>query len=160
MSVALCAATVDWNSLPAIRSAYFTLLPPPETTPLSTERLETGTPSCAEASLSSAVRAAAAAPRMLVAPIALRVEPQPTANALIETLVSSCAAVTCAIERPSSSAAICRIAVGVPWPSSATPWNSVTVLSGFTWSHESICVGVRRAGNGAGVRRRRARSGC
>ena len=40
------------------------------------------------------MRAAAAAPRMFVAPIAERVEPEPTAKALITTLVSSCAAVT------------------------------------------------------------------
>ena len=39
-------------------------LPPPETTPLSTVRLATGTPSFAEASLSSSARAATAAARM------------------------------------------------------------------------------------------------
>src|SRR6266566_9641521 len=78
---------------------------------------------------------------MLVAPIAVYVDELATASAERETFVSSCAAVTWSIDSPSSSAAIIRTAVGDPCPISAQPWNSVTVLSGLTWSHESIWVG-------------------
>ena len=52
--------------------------------------------------------------RAFVAPIASKVELLPAANAEIETLVSIWAAFTCAISRPSSSAAIMRSAVGEP----------------------------------------------
>ena len=82
----------------------------------------------------------------------------PAVNAEIETFVSTWAAVTWSIDRPSSSAAICGRAVGVPWPSSTSPWNSVTVLSGLIWSQESICVGSGGPATRAGVsgeRRRR-----
>ena len=77
---------------------------------------------------------------MLVAPIAVEVDVLPTVNAESDTFVSTCTALTWFIARPSSSAAIIRTAVGVPCPSSVQPWNNVTVLSGFTCSHESICV--------------------
>jgi len=90
------------------------VLPPPLTTPPLTDRLSTGTPSCAEAMLRSSTRAAAAAPRMLRAPMAVAVELLPTVNADRDTLVSTCAAPTCSSDRPSSSAAIIRTAVGVP----------------------------------------------
>ena len=79
----MSGASDDWKMIAMSKHMAYTTLRP-----------ETGTPSCAEASFSSAVRAAAAAPRMFVAPIAARVEPEPTANALSTTFVSSCAAVT------------------------------------------------------------------
>src|SRR5207248_10441648 len=52
------------NSLPPRRSPYLTDFPPPETTPLATDRLEAGTPSCVAARPSSVVFARAAAERM------------------------------------------------------------------------------------------------
>jgi hypothetical protein len=87
------------------------------------------------------VRAAAAAPRMLVGRIAVLVDELAAANACTDTFVSSWAAVTWSKDSPSSSAAIWRIAVGEPCPISVQPWKSVTVLSGLTCSHESICAG-------------------
>ena len=103
----------------------------------------------------SNARAAAAAPRMLVAPIAVEVEVLPTVNADSDTFVSTCTCVTWSIASPSSSAAIIRTAVGVPWPSSVQPANSVTVLSELTWSHESTWV----ASGGPGKRARMQRGG-
>jgi hypothetical protein len=64
--------------------------------------------------LTSRARAAAAAPRMLVAPIAVRVDELPAANADSDTFVSTCADPTWSIDSPSSSAAIIRTAVGDP----------------------------------------------
>ncbi len=117
--------------LPAMRSEYLTVLPPPVTTPSVTLRPAAGTPSWVDAAASSSVRAAAAAPRMLVALIAVRVEELAAANDEIETLVSSWTALTWSSERPSSSAAIWRTTVGEPCPISVQPWNSVAVLSGL-----------------------------
>ena len=102
------------NGFPAARSEYFTLWPPPLTTPFATERLPTGTPSFADAMFRSSALAAAAAPRMLVAPIAVKVDELPTVKAESDTFVSTFAAVTWSTERPSSSAAIIRTDVGVP----------------------------------------------
>src|SRR4051812_25288869 len=52
------------NTFPPTRSPYVTDLPPPETTPLSTDRLAAGTPSCCAASVTTARRAWLAAPRI------------------------------------------------------------------------------------------------
>src|SRR3954464_8897262 len=108
------AAIVLSNVLSAIRSLYLIVLPPPETTPFDTVSEAAGTPSCAAAWLTSRVRAAAAAPRRLVAAIPVLVDELAAANDEIETLVSSWTDDTCAIESPSSSAAIWRTAVGEP----------------------------------------------
>ena len=51
------------NSLPPISCPYVTVLPPPETTPLLTVSLATGTPRLVEARPSSACLAVAAAAR-------------------------------------------------------------------------------------------------
>ena len=77
-----------------------------------------------------------------------------------DTFVSSWAAVTWSIDRPSSSAAIWRTAVGVPWPISAQPWNSVTVLSGVDLQPRVDLRRVGRAGERCRGGRAKRRSDC
>ena len=88
-------------------------MPPPETTPLSTVRLATGTPRFAEASLSSAALAAAAAARVCLPPVCtpwLPVLP-PWFGV---TFVSWVIIFICERLMSSSSAATISSAVGVP----------------------------------------------
>src|SRR5262249_54364019 len=64
-----CDPILTLKSLPPSSCPYVIVLPPPETTPLSTERLDAGTPSCVDASPSSAWYAAAAAARVCLPPV-------------------------------------------------------------------------------------------
>src|SRR3954454_3174053 len=68
---------VTLKTLPPSRSPYFTVLPLPLTTPLSTVSEEAGTPSCVEASWRSFARAATAAARTGSARDAIPPEPPP-----------------------------------------------------------------------------------
>ena len=74
-------------------------------------------------------RAAAAAPRRLVGPNAVFVAWLPTVEAESDTFVSTGASLIWSYDIPSSSAAIMRVAVGVPCPSSTQPVYRVAVLS-------------------------------
>jgi hypothetical protein len=80
---------VELKRLPAISWLYSSDLPPPETTPSRTLRLPAGTPSCDDARPSRICRAAAAAPRRLVARIAVEVDELATDAAESDTFVST-----------------------------------------------------------------------
>jgi hypothetical protein len=69
------------NSFPPSRSLYFTVLPPPETTPRLTVRLEAGTPRFVAARLSSTLFAVAAAARIAVERLEMPPEPLPPPTA-------------------------------------------------------------------------------
>jgi len=90
-----------------------TVLPPPETTPDLTLRLETGTPRFADASLSSAWYAAAAAARVCLPPV--WTPWLPTLAPWFGVTFVSCEIIfICLKSMFSSSAAMISSAVGVP----------------------------------------------
>jgi hypothetical protein len=114
-----------------------TVLPPPETTPLSTERLDAGTPSCVDASPSSAWYAAAAAARVCLPP-ELIAELPAVVPWFGVTSVSFVIARIWLMSMKSSSAATISRPVIEPWPSSTLPSLTDAVLSALITSHESI----------------------
>src|SRR5215475_3291615 len=79
------------NSFPPIRSPYLTDWPPPETTPLSTVRFATGTPSLADAIDSSAPRTSAPTLRIFGPWPDIAFEP-PSPPVLAAIHVSACGA--------------------------------------------------------------------
>ena len=135
------------KSLPPIRSLYFSCCVPPLITPFDTVRLATGTPSFAEAIVSSASRASAAACRIPAGPFCVPVDWLPAVVPWSGvTQVSDCTNLTPASGTSSSSATSCIAAVTVPWPSSTLPTFIVTVLSVPIAIHESIRFGSTAAG--------------
>ena len=139
------------NVLPLISAPYVIVLPPPETTPLSTLSCETGTPSCCEACLSMKTRAAAAAARICgpVPDIAFEPPSPPvlTASQVSTREFSAPPASYCegpyrisVMSWSSSSATTWRKPVVMPFPVSIFVCLRMIVLSALTASHESICV--------------------
>ena len=95
-------------------------LPPPETTPLETLRLATGTPSCVDAMFRSACRAVAAACRSggppFAIPLLAALLPQ-FGNGFLDAVFHG-GIFTVLTSTSSSSATTCVKPVQVPWPNS------------------------------------------
>src|SRR5262245_34335680 len=138
--VSVRAPTLALKSLSPSNWPYVTVLPPPETTPLSTLRLATGTPSCAAAMPSSACRAYAAPARTCGPAVRIELDPYvPPVSGV--TFVSTLTQRICEMSMPSSSAAIISSPSEVPCPSSTRPDLIVAVLSPWIATHESIEFG-------------------
>src|SRR5262245_53361907 len=132
-----CAPILTLKSLPPRSCPYVTCLPPPETTPLSTERLDAGTPSCVDASPSSAWYAAAAAARVCLPPELIDELPAVVPWFGVRS-VSFVIARMLLISIESSSAATTSRPVIEPCPSSTLPSLTDAVLSALITTHESI----------------------
>ena len=115
-------------------------MPPPETTPPETVRLDTGTPSWVAAIPSSACFAYAAAARSGGPACSIELLPYvPPVSGV--TFVSTLTHLSCFRSMSSSSPAIIIRPVEIPWPSSTLPDLIVAVLSAWIAMNESMSSG-------------------